>query len=539
MMLVLAFTIPCASACQILGDLACGDGKVDVYGNNSLGLVDEECDDGNEILGDGCNSACEVEYGWVCDDQDPTSCTPNCGDGHIVETEECDDGNDISGDGCDSACEVEDGWKCYGELSTCIPNCGDGIVDLGEDCDDGNNVAGDGCSANCTLESCGDGIVDPGEQCDDGNEIDDDDCSNDCTLTNCGNAQVDPGEQCDDGNSDDCDGCNTVCTISSCGDGILCGLEVCDDGDLNSDTVPDACRTNCNLPRCGDGVVDTGEECEGGIFCRYDCTLERCGDGILDPGEECDDGNTVNEDCCRSDCTFTPGGPIGINYAYTTPALSSVGGVRPRYTMDTVVEAVVTTTETMGTMEVEIVGCDPAKVSDCSILSEPAAPNSTIWSIRLPSFAPGSYALDITVTSVPGCMVQASYVAFDVYPPDPGLSIECEKSYDGGGGLTLAFTIVDTGLPIDPNTGQPYTLADMYDVRYYLLQDKEGLGFAQDETDPFLSSFILIQPQDMLAADDGEYQLFFTGLLGFIEPIQAELHLDTTGGPNDVCTLAP
>ncbi len=35
-----------------------------------------------------------------------------CGDGQIEGLEECDDRNQISGDGCDSACQVEPGWFC-------------------------------------------------------------------------------------------------------------------------------------------------------------------------------------------------------------------------------------------------------------------------------------------------------------------------------------------------------------------------------------------------------------------------------------------
>jgi len=51
--------------------------------------------------------------------------------------EECDDGNNINGDGCQADCT--------------LPICGDGILDPGEQCDDGNNIDGDGCEADCSL----------------------------------------------------------------------------------------------------------------------------------------------------------------------------------------------------------------------------------------------------------------------------------------------------------------------------------------------------------------------------------------------------
>ncbi len=62
-----------------------------------------------------------------------------CGDGQLDDGEDCDDGNNIDGDGCSAECTFE-------------PFCGDGNLDDGEECDDGNNIDGDGCSANCTTE---------------------------------------------------------------------------------------------------------------------------------------------------------------------------------------------------------------------------------------------------------------------------------------------------------------------------------------------------------------------------------------------------
>lgn len=92
-----------------------------------------------------------------------------CGDGFLDPDEECDDGNNRNGDGCDASCFLE--------------LCGDTVLDPGEECDDGNNFNGDGCSANCLIEGfCGDGILDSDEECDDGNNTDGDGCTGNCFV---------------------------------------------------------------------------------------------------------------------------------------------------------------------------------------------------------------------------------------------------------------------------------------------------------------------------------------------------------------------
>lgn len=108
--------------------LRCGDGRWSKEGN-------EQCDDGRNEDGDGCNSTCFVETGWNCtvhpipqieyDEQTglyhtvgpggDSRCArlPHCGDGkRNVVGEECDDGNLEDGDGCSAKCRVEGGWEC-------------------------------------------------------------------------------------------------------------------------------------------------------------------------------------------------------------------------------------------------------------------------------------------------------------------------------------------------------------------------------------------------------------------------------------------
>ena len=229
-----------------------------------------------------------------------------CGNSRAETGEQCDDGNVLDGDGCDSNCR--------------FTGCGNGIVTAGEECDDGNTDNGDGCSSECTVAVCGNNIVESGEECDDGNTDNGDGCSSICTAIECGNNIVDLGEQCDDGNTDDGDGCDSSCRIELaepvCGNGVLESGETCDDGNSNSDFEPDACRSDCSLAGCGDGVVDGGEECDSGAgnistfewdgstqgLCSTGCLVIGCGNGRIDTGEGCDDGNTADGDGCSSVC---------------------------------------------------------------------------------------------------------------------------------------------------------------------------------------------------------------------------------------------
>jgi len=160
------------------GCAQCGNGRRE---------LDEECDDGNALDGDGCDHNCTLTA---------------CGNGVITAGEACDDGNTADGDGCDHDCAVT--------------ACGNGVITAGEACDDGNTADGDGCDHNCTPTACGNGVVTAGEACDDGNTVDGDGCDHDCTVTACGNGVVTTGETCDDGNTVDGDGCDAACHFSAC-----------------------------------------------------------------------------------------------------------------------------------------------------------------------------------------------------------------------------------------------------------------------------------------------------------------------------------
>ncbi|HEY2774700.1 MAG TPA: DUF4215 domain-containing protein [Candidatus Binatia bacterium] len=292
----------------------------------------EQCDDGNTVSGDGCNSTCQTEF---CGDHVVNDCTIPRGRSIGFCPEQCDDGNTVSGDGCSANCKIEfcgDGVTNNMGTEQCddantdntdacvncqVATCGDGFVHTGfEQCDDANTDNTDGC-VNCQLATCGDGFVQTDvEQCDDANTASGDGCSSDCTLEFCGDGLVNNGtETCDDANTDNTDAC-VNCHAAACGDGfVYAGFEQCDDANTVSG---DGCSSTCVLEFCGDGVVNDGgkEQCDDGNtsdadFCKNNCTLATCGDGIINQSskvlEQCDDGNTASGDGCSSTCTLESG----------------------------------------------------------------------------------------------------------------------------------------------------------------------------------------------------------------------------------------
>jgi cysteine-rich repeat protein len=205
----------------------CGDGVLD---------AGEECDDGAATAS--CDSDCSLAScgdglvnafaGEDCDTIGSSAgcdfdCTFSiCGDGVLNSLEEaCDDGNDLVGDGC---------VRCQIELLV----CGNGVVEAGEACDTAG--ASPTCDADCTAVSCGDGVVNPsaGEQCD--TTFATATCDDDCTVAFCGDGMLNTvsGEACDAAGMSAI--CDYDCTIPHCGDGVVNHQagEVCDDANTGS-----------------------------------------------------------------------------------------------------------------------------------------------------------------------------------------------------------------------------------------------------------------------------------------------------------------
>ncbi len=215
----------------------CGDGILQ---------VNEQCDDGNNVSGEGCNRICQLEANWDCPTEGrPCEYLGVCGNGHLTSNKTCDDGNTQSGDGCSADCQtVETGYICRVPGKPCTTRCGDGLVRSFETCDDGNTAGGDGCSATCKIE--------PGFDCSGSPST--------CKSTVCGDGNKEAGETCDDGNTLPYDGCSSKCQSepkcgtdtsavgackSTCGDGILWrGIEDCDDGNVSDG---DGCAHDCKV----------------------------------------------------------------------------------------------------------------------------------------------------------------------------------------------------------------------------------------------------------------------------------------------------
>ena len=280
----------------------CGDGLL---------TANEKCDYGEQTI-DGCSDECTVECGWRCTtsiNEVLTCFQTGCGDGFqdLAINEECDDGNQVDDDGCNTMCKLEyvnerqwhydkikndDG--CDG-ITIFDGYCGDGnINDDYETCDDDNFVDGDGCSIHCTIE-CGWGC-----------EVDITGKSN-CTHP-CGDGIFhEETEECDHGVDDNC--CDGMCRLQNgCElkpDSPWWYLQVGSRGTCKSGRAVGICG---KMALCGDGIRDSinGEECDDGNIdnrdgCDDKCKLE-CGDGIRCTNDRLPAIQCAGRDCHKSTC---------------------------------------------------------------------------------------------------------------------------------------------------------------------------------------------------------------------------------------------
>jgi cysteine-rich repeat protein len=280
----------------------CGDGEV----NGA-----EECDDGNDAVGDGCEPDCTFTcHGDAeCTDGDPCNGDETCS----TDTHTCEAGG-AREDGF--VCENDPRSICLGGVCT-VSACGDGFVDEGggEFCEPAlDERCSDECTYACTTDT---DCPDDEEECN-GREVCDTStmtCSRrdapaegspcdleaparkicieeTCQESLCGDEFVDAGaeppEECDDGNDVDGDGCDGDCAYSchvhaDCDDGEVCnGSETCNGG-------THTCVAGANAAAgtgCDDGLFCTEEDqCDGGGNCvgsgdicddHLDCTADGC-----------------------------------------------------------------------------------------------------------------------------------------------------------------------------------------------------------------------------------------------------------------------
>jgi MYXO-CTERM domain-containing protein len=271
----------------------CGNGVIE---------INEGCDDGNTLPGDGCNTFCYIEILQECTDSN--SCASGLCDPQLGQCT-CDDDEDCpGGQQCNSALEPN---QCV------VVGCGNGMLSGSEGCDDGNLNNGDGCNAQCRKElgqTCTSSTVCASGFCDqmicacDANV----DCPgtmlcsvqanpNACVNPGCGNRILESGEGCDDGNLTNGDGCNSVCLLEI---GEAC-------------THISACASGACDPIDSTCVCDENADCPvGAPTCKLSadpnlCVVAGCGNGVIEVGEGCDDENKVSGDGCNSSCKLEIG----------------------------------------------------------------------------------------------------------------------------------------------------------------------------------------------------------------------------------------
>jgi cysteine-rich repeat protein len=284
----------------------------------------EECDDGNDVIGDGCENDCSftctqgtVNGDAKCDDSDPCNGVETCAADHT----------------CTSSEPAADGTSC-GEGKVCKSGvcgdvtCGDLFVSAPEECEDGNLDPTDGCD-DCRFtcltgdpaRDCSDGDPCNGTNvCDDSAHIcqggeslpEDAPCGDNaycwggtCKPAVCGNDHVEPNEECDDGGPIDGDGCDTDCTFTCVDPAIDC-------------PAPPQCLIAICTPAhtCGltGDAAQNGDGCGQSLFCNSGACIGAgavCGNGALELGEDCDFGaqngpGTGCESYCKFSCTMAP-----------------------------------------------------------------------------------------------------------------------------------------------------------------------------------------------------------------------------------------
>lgn len=264
-------TFGCTTSCRLVGPGGCGNGLVELA---------EQCDDGSDADGDGCDRTCQREL-------------HACGDGRLDRLELCDDGNVVPGDGCDERClpesierELEPNDELYQATATGLSGEGSALLAgaLALEARDRDSYlfsAPAGYFARASVS----GLV-PAVP---------------CTALRVQFFALDSGaalgpaeDACQTRSVGPLDGGDYAVVLSA--PGVPAGW------------LPYRLQLVLDAPgACGNGVAGGVEECDDGNHavgdgCNAACHLERCGNGDLDPQEACDDGNTSDGDGCDGLC---------------------------------------------------------------------------------------------------------------------------------------------------------------------------------------------------------------------------------------------
>ena len=250
------------------------------------------------------NQQCEIDSECEGLPGAETCQPPICGDGVIEVDEECDDGNTMDGDGCSSACIVEvtlesepndTSATANGPFSPDTGLIGATIGVIGDQDFFAINIPATADLRIETFDTSGPstcaGAIDTVVE----------------LLAPDGTTSVITRDQ---GGVNNCSRIDSALEADAAARHLAPGIYFVRVEDyLNNGTIPGYTLYVTYNALCGDGVVEGAEECEpgGAIPCGATCDrVQACGDGFIDAPEQCDDGNTMDGDGCSSMCVFEP-----------------------------------------------------------------------------------------------------------------------------------------------------------------------------------------------------------------------------------------